>query len=104
MSKKTLYGLFMPLKDDAKYPLVVREGNSYTIMGYPVLLSESVENNVAYLGDYKKMIGNLAEDITVASSEHSSFGANAIDYLGCAIFDCKPAFAGAIVKLEKKTA
>lgn len=104
MSKKTLYGVFMPLKDDAKYPLVVREGNSYTIMGYPVILSESVANNVAYLGDYKKIVGNLAEDITVASSEHSSFGANAIDYLGCAIFDCKPALAGAIVKFEKKVA
>ena len=104
MSKKTLYGVFMPLKDDGKYPLVVREGNNYSIMGYPVILSESVANNVAYLGDYKKIVGNLAEDITVSSSEHSSFGANAIDYLGCAIFDCKPAFAGAIVKFEKKSA
>ena len=102
MSKKTLYGVFMPLKDDAKYPLVVREGNNYTILGYPVRLSESVANGVAYLGDFKKMVGNLAEDITVSSSEHSSFGANAIDYLGCAIFDCKPALSGAIVKLEKK--
>ena len=104
MSKKTLYGVFMPLKDDAKYPLVVREGSNYTILGYPVRLSESVANGTAYLGDYKKMVGNLAEDITVASSEHSSFGANAIDYLGCAIFDCKPALSGAIVKLEKKSA
>lgn len=103
MSKKTLYGIFMPLKDDGKYPLVVREGNNYTIMGYPVTLSEYVDSNVAYLGDFKKVVGNLAEDITVASSAHSSFGANAIDYLGCAIFDCKPAFAGAIVKFEKKT-
>lgn len=104
MSKKTLYGVFMPLKDDSKYPLVVREGSNYTILGYPVRLSESVANGTAYLGDFKKMVGNLAEDITVASSEHSSFGANAIDYLGCAIFDCKPALSGAIVKLEKKTA
>lgn len=101
MSKKTLYSIFFPLKDDSKYPLVVREGNAYTILGYPVLLSESVEYGVAYLGDFKKMVGNLAEDITVASSEHSSFGSNAIDYLGCAIFDCKPAFAGAIVKFKK---
>ena len=104
MSKKTLFSVFMPLKDDGKYPLVMREGNKYFIMGYPVLLSDYVADNTAYFGDFKKVVGNLAEDITVASSAHSSFANNAIDYLGCAIFDCKPAFAGPIVKFEKKTA
>lgn len=102
MSKKTLYADFMPLKDDNKYNLVQRDPNgNFTILGYPVMLSESVAEHDAYLGDFKKIVANLAQDITVASDASSGFTANAIDFLGCAIFDSKVAVGEAFVKLTK---
>ena len=55
----------------------------------------------AYLGDFKKIIANLAQDITVESNASSGFTANAIDFLGCAIFDSKVALGEAFVKLTK---
>lgn len=102
MSKKTLFEDFMPLKDNSKYDLVMRDGNGgYVILGYPVMLSESVTEHDAYLGDFKKIVANLAQDITVESNASSGFTANAIDFLGCAIFDSKVAVGEAFVKLTK---
>ncbi len=104
MSKKTLYADFMPLKDDSKYPVVTREGVNYLIMGFPVLLSDNVAEHDAYFGDFKKIVGNLSQDITVESNANSGFTANAIDFRGTALFDCKPAIGEAFVKLTKATA
>ncbi len=104
MSKKTLFTDFMPLKDDSKYNIVIRENGTYTILGYPVMLSESVAEHDAYLGDFKKIVANLAQDITVESNTSSGFTANAIDFLGCAIFDSKVAVGEAFVKLTKAQA
>ena len=104
LSKKTLYEDFMPLKDDSKYPVVTREGTNYLIMGYPVMLSDSVKEHDTYLGDFKQMVGNLSQNITVDSSAESGFTANAIDFRGSAMFDCKPALGEAFVKLTKATA
>lgn len=105
MSKRTLFEDFMPLKDNSKYDLVVRDANNnYVILGYPVMLSESVTEHDAYLGDFKKIVANLAQDITVESNASSGFTANAIDFLGCAIFDSKVAVGEAFVKLTKASA
>jgi len=100
MSKKTLWSYVMPIRDDGKAPIVHEDGKGgYVIHGYPVLLSDKVANKTIYLGDYKKIVANLAEDITVASSEHSGFTHNAIDYLGTCIFDSDVAVSEAFVKI-----
>ena len=99
MSKKTLWGSFMPLKDDSKYPLVSKENGMTYIMGYPVLLSDNVAENIAYLGDFKKMVGNLSQDVNVTSAP--AFRNDSIDFKGTALFDCKPAIGEAFVKLSK---
>jgi len=73
----------------------------WRIMGYAVMLSDSANDHEAYFGDFKKIVGNLAQDINVASSMHSGFNANAVDYRGTAIYDSKVALGEAFVKLVK---
>ena len=65
------------------------------------MLSNDVDLHEAFLGDFTEIYGNLAQDITVESNTSSGFRQNAIDYLGSAIFDCKPALGEAFVKLRK---
>ncbi len=101
MSKKTLFADFMPLRDDSKSQLVKKENDTYFVEGYPVLLDDSVTVHEAFLGNYKKYVGNLSEEVTVDSDKKLS--ANSMEYLGCAMFDGKPAVAEAIVKLAKAT-
>ena len=104
MSKKTLFSDVYPLKDSNKLDLVTRDSNGYMILGYPVMLSDAVAEHDIYLGDFKKMVGNLSQDITVESNVNSGFTANAIDFRGTAIFDCKPAVGEAFVKATKAQA
>jgi HK97 family phage major capsid protein len=105
MSKKTLFTDFMPLMDKSKTDLVYRNlDGSFVILGYPVLLSDSVALHDAYLGDYTKIVGNLSQNITVESSVESGFRSNSIDFRGAAIFDSKPAIGEAFVKLTKAEA
>ena len=100
MSKKTLWANVMPIRDDGKAPIVKEDGKGgYVIHVYPVIMSDKVANGVIFLGDYKKIVANLAQEITVASSEHSGFTHNAIDYLGTCIFDSDVAVPEAFVKI-----
>lgn len=104
MSKKTLFTDFMPLKDDSKYPLVKYENGEHSVFGYPILISDYVPLHEAYIGDFKKIVGNLSQDIAVESSAESGFLRNAIDFKGTAQFDSKVALGEAFVKLAKATA
>ena len=106
MSKKTLYEDFITLQDKSKNDLVVRDAvnGTYVVMGYPVMLSDSVKEHDAYLGNFRYLVGNLSQNITVDSSAESGFRNNSIDFRGSAMFDCKPALGEAFVKLTKATA
>lgn len=100
MSKKTLWANVMPIRDDGKAPIVKEDGKGgYIIHGYPVILSDKVASGVIFLGDYKKIVANLAQEISVAYSEHSGFTHNAIDYLGTCMFDSDVAISEAFVKI-----
>lgn len=101
MSKKTLFTQFMPLQDNSKNAIVTVQGNKYFVYGYPVLISDYVAANEAYLGDFKKMVANLAENITVRSAY--DINTNSYKYSGIAIFDSKVALGEAFVKLAKGT-
>ena len=103
MSKKTLYEDFMPLMDKSKNDLVMHtpDNSGYLVLGYPVMLSDSVKEHDAYLGNFKYLVGNLSQNITVDSSAESGFRNNSIDFRGSAMFDCKPALGEAFVKLTK---
>ena len=101
MSKKTLFTDFMPLKDASKHDLVTREGNSYFIYGYPVLLDERITINEAILGDFAQYYGNMPEDVNVTPG--FDLNTNSYKFLGSAMFDGKPAIEAAFVKLVKAT-
>lgn len=102
MSKKTLFTDFMPLQDTSKNHIVTVQGNSYFVYGYPVLLSDYVKEHEAFLGDFKKVCANLAEDINVKNAY--DIDTNSYKYSGIAIFDCTPAIGEAFVKLVKDDA
>lgn len=102
MSKKTLFTDFMPLQDNSKNHIVTVQGNEYFIYGYPVLLSDYVKDHEAFLGDFKKVCANLAENIGVKNAY--DINTNSYKYSGIAIFDCQPAIGEAIVKLVKASA
>jgi len=102
MSKKTLFTDFMPLQDNSKNHIVTVQGNAYFVYGYPVLLSDYVKDHEAFLGDFKKVCANLAENIGVKNAY--DINTNSYKYSGIAIFDCKPAIGEAIVKLVKASA
>lgn len=99
MSKKTLFTDFMPLQDNSKNHIVTVQGNNYFVYGYPVLLSDYVKEHEAFLGDFKKVCANLAENINVKNAY--DIDTNSYKYSGVAIFDCTPAIGEAFVKLAK---
>ena len=99
MSKKTLFTDFMPLQDNSKNHIVTVQGNNYFVYGYPVLLSDYVKEHEAFLGDFKKVCANLAENINVKNAY--DIDTNSYKYSGIAIFDCQPAIGEAFVKLVK---
>lgn len=100
MSKKTLFTDFMPLQDNSKNHIVTVQGNNYFVYGYPVLLSDYVKEHEAFLGDFKKVCANLAENINVKNAY--DIDTNSYKYSGIAIFDCAPAIGEAFVKLAKE--
>ena len=99
MNKKTLFTDFMPLQDNSKNHIVTVQNNAYFVYGYPVLLSDYVADHEAFLGDFKKVCANLAENIGVKSAY--DIDTNSYKYSGIAIFDCTPAIGEAFVKLAK---
>lgn len=99
MSKKTLLQDFRPLQDKSKNNIFVKENGKYYVEGYEVLLDDSVTLHESYFGDMKMYAGNLAEDVTVDTDKKLS--TNSFEYLGCAMFDGKPAVGEAFVKLVK---
>lgn len=105
MRKKTLWANVMGIRDDSKAPICKEDGKGgYLIYGYPVMLSDKVTDGVIYLGDFKKIVGNLAEDMRVDSSKDSGFAYNAIDYRGTCIFDSKVAVGEAFIKIASSIA
>ena len=101
MSKKTLYSDFRPLQNKSKNDIFVKENGKFYVDGYEVMLDDSVTFHNAYLGDFKMYAGNLSEDVTVDTDKKLSN--NSFEYLGCAMFDGKPALGEAFVKLVKAT-
>ena len=103
-TKKFLYGSLAKIKDDQKNPILVKDmvnGIGLVIMGYPVRISDKVAEKTLYLGNFKKIVGNLGQDVEVDASAQSGFLNNSVDYRGTALFDCTVALPDAFVKLTE---
>lgn len=92
------------IKDTSNRPIFVesmKDGVPATLMGKPVLISDEVNDDELYFGQFKQVFGNLSRDIEVKSDEHSGFKTGTIDYRGAAMFDCKVAAPRAFGKFKK---
>jgi HK97 family phage major capsid protein len=103
MSKAMYYNQIAQIMDANGNPIAVPDfanGSQMRIMGYPVIISDSVPATDAYLGDFTKLFGNLSQDVTIESSAQSGFLNNSIDFRGVCAFDCACADANAIRRLR----
>jgi HK97 family phage major capsid protein len=100
MNKAMFYQQIAKIRDAEGDPIVTKDFSAAVplrILGYPVIISDKVGTGAAYLGDFKKVVGNMPLDMQVASAEN--FRSAAVDYRGLCAFDCDVALADAIVKL-----
>jgi HK97 family phage major capsid protein len=98
MNHKTFWGEVMSLRDDSKFPLAYQDGDTYRLLGFPVILDDQVDDGDYFFGNFKQMYANFAQDVTVIKSEHSGLPYNAVDFLGACVFDSKVALGEAFVK------
>ena len=99
MNSTTFWGSVVPAQDNSKYKILTDDYSR--ILGYPVMLDDNVAAGDIFFGDFKKVIGNLSQNVKVDRSTESGFAYNAVDYRGTAIFDCDIAVAEAFVKCAK---
>ena len=102
MNKAMFYNEFAKVLDANGFPIVAKEFASpipYRVLGFPVIISDSVGAGNAYFGNFKRIYGNMSQDITVKASEEAGFLSNSLVYRGSVIFDCDHPDASAIRKL-----
>lgn len=105
-NNKFLYGQLAKIKDDQKRPILVQDFSNpiaQRILGFPVLISDKVADNTLFFGDFKQVVGNLAQDVTVEMSDSSGFLNRSVDFLGSALYDCDIALTDAFCKMLEST-
>lgn len=95
-----LFGKLLAIENTAGQNILTPDATApfgYRLLGKPVIVSDKVEDGSMYLGDFKKVVGNLPLGPAIASMPN--FRSASIDYRGLATFDCDIALADAFVKL-----
>lgn len=95
VNKKQFFTEILGLQDKAKHDLVTFANGKYYILGYEVKMSDKATK--VSLGDGKRVVANLAQDIQVKSAY--DIHNNTYNYSGVAMFDVKLATADAYVVL-----
>jgi HK97 family phage major capsid protein len=91
MNKAMFFNQFAKVQDANGFPIVAKEFSAaipYRVLGFPVIISDSVGAGNAYFGNFKRLYGNMSQDINVKASEEAGFMTNDIIYRGTVIFDC----------------
>lgn len=99
VNKKKFFTEILGLQDKAKHDLVTFANGKYYILGYEVKMSDKATK--LSLGDAKRVVANLAQDIQVKSAY--DIKNNTYNYSGVAMFDVKLATADAYVVLTGTT-
>lgn len=99
MNSTDFWGGIVAAQDNNKFKILTDDYKR--LLGYPILLDDNVASGDIFFGDFKKVVGNLSQNITVDRSTESGFLYNSIDYRGTAIFDCDIAVGEAFVKCAK---
>lgn len=95
MNHKTYWSV-VSKQENQKYSIMTPDWKR--LLGYEILLDDRVDDYDIFFGDFKKVVGNLSQNIVVDRSAESGFLNNAIDFRGTAIFDCDIATGEAFVK------
>ena len=98
MNRKTFFTKVLPLQDKAKNDLVVWDNSVYRILGYEVMWTDSLKDDVVLLGDFRKYVANLSAPQRVISQ--FDIDTNSYKYLGVAQFDGKVALTEAFVLIK----
>lgn len=96
-NRKTLYTKLLPLQDNSKSSIVRFDGGVATVYGVEVMPDDNVPDDTVAAGDLSKLIGAMAEDVTVRQGY--DIDTNSTKYLGVAVFDVKAGLASAFAKL-----
>jgi HK97 family phage major capsid protein len=99
MNSTDFWGGIVAAQDNNKFKILTDDYQR--LLGYPILLDDNVASGDIFFGDFRKVVGNLSQNITVDRSDQSGFLYNSIDYRGTAIFDCDVAVGEAFVKCAK---
>lgn len=99
VNRKTLYTGLLPLQDNSKSSIVRFDGtySSAYVYGVEVLVDDNVADSTVLAGDMSKVIGAMAEDITVRQAY--DIDTNSHKYLGVALFDVEVGIDDAFAKL-----
>ena len=95
MNHKT-YWAIVSKQENQKYSIMTPDWKR--LLGYEILLDDRVDDYDIFFGDFKKVVGNLAQNVKVDRSMESGFLNNSVDFRGTAIFDCDIATDEAFVK------
>lgn len=95
MNHKTFWAI-VSKQDNSKFSIMTPDYKR--LLGYEILKDDRVDDYDIFFGDFKKVVGNLSQNIKVDRSTESGFLNNAIDFRGTAIFDCDIATSEAFVK------
>ncbi|MBE5055282.1 phage major capsid protein [Pseudoflavonifractor sp. DSM 107456] len=96
-NRKTLYTKLLPLQDNSKSSIVRFDGGVAIVYGVEVMPDDNVPDDTVAAGDLSKLIGAMAEDVTVRQGY--DIDTNSTKYLGVAVFDVKVGLASAFAKL-----
>lgn len=91
MNKAMFYNQFAKVQDANGFPIVAKDFSAaipYRVLGFPVVISDTVGAGNAYFGNFKQLYGNMSQDINVKASEEAGFLNNTVIYRGTVIFDC----------------
>ena len=99
MNSTTFWTQVLPASDNSKVKILTDDFKR--LLGYPILLDDNCTTGDIFFGDFKKLVGNLSQNIKVDRSSESGFVYNSIDFRGTAVFDSKVAVGEAFVKGAK---
>lgn len=99
VNRKTLYTGLLPLQDNSKSSIVRFDGtySSAYVYGVEVLVDDNIADSTVLAGDMSKVIGAMAEDITVRQAY--DIDTNSHKFLGVALFDVEVGLDDAFAKL-----
>ena len=99
MSKKTELEMFAPLQDKSKDNLYTTVGRDGFVRGIPIMQDDNIPQGTAYLGDLTTIAANMPENIRM--NKGYDIRQNSLLFNVVAIFDCKPMYDNAFVKLTR---